>query len=100
LTYLPKTIGNLTQLQLFLLTYNKIKKIPKSIKNIKRAFLNTSSYDINNLDLECEFLIIYDLGEPLTNLPFGLKELWLNINHVSMDYIKIPFGCDVQIIHF
>jgi hypothetical protein len=62
--------------------------------------MNVNSYEINNLLADTEFLIFYQLDEELTNLPAGLKEIWINkedednenkkLNH------KLPFGCVIK----
>ena len=59
--------------------------------------INETSYEIDNLDIECKILIFGELNVKISNLPINLEELWLNkqiINH----NIKLPFGC--KIINF
>ena len=63
----------------------------------KIIFLDETTYQINNLDLECEFLLFNKLSTSLTNLPFNLKEIWLSqcINIENL-VIKLPFGCEIK----
>ena len=92
---IPTEICDLKNLYSIELGENKLKKIPKEILKIKCSVLPISSYEIDNLDPECEFLIILDLRIPLLNLPITVKELYL-INHIiDPDTLKIPFGCNV-----
>jgi hypothetical protein len=58
-----------------------------------------STYEINNLSPDIELLIFSVLEEELTNLPTGLKEIWIDeadryvnekLNH------KLPFGCAIK----
>jgi hypothetical protein len=72
--------------------------LPVSILNIKNSLIiHTDTYEINNLPADTEFLIFSWLDEELTNLPTGLKEIWIrerkenkNLNH------KLPFGCVIK----
>jgi hypothetical protein len=59
-----------------------------------------SSYEINNLSEDTEFLIFTCLNEELTNLPTGLKEIFIGernknekLNH------KLPFGCVIKYLY-
>jgi hypothetical protein len=73
---------------------NHLVYVPTSILNIKKSLsIYTDSYEIDNLDLDTEVLIFSELDKELTNLPTGLKELWIKkgkINH------KLPFGCVIK----
>lgn len=96
---LPDSIGRLTQLEHLCLHKNKLTKLPQTIKNLNINFLSIpiTSYQINNLDAECEFLIITDLEEPLNNLPINLKELYLIRPKIDVETIKVPFNCKIVI---
>ena len=95
---LPPEIGNLVNLRKILLRRNKIKNILDDILKIKeKVIIDETGYDIDNLDLECEFLILYELGVPLTNLPINLKEIWIYSPLIDIDQLKIPFGCKVYV---
>ena len=96
LTSLP-ALGNLPKLNELYLRRNKLTILPPSIKNIPHVSINSDGYQIDNLDQECEFIMINSLDEPLTNLPIGLKEIWLTHPISGLDAIKIPFGCKVYI---
>lgn len=72
--------------------------IPQPILKISKIIiLDESSYQINNLDLECEFLLFNKLEISLGNLPFNLKVIWLenSINIENLE-IKLPFGCEIK----
>ena len=93
---LPENIGDLLQLKKFYLNNNSLRFIPNAIKNIiKSLYIYGSSYQLNNLDSDCEIIIIHDLEDALENLPIGIKELWLNTPQIPSDYIKLPFGCEI-----
>ena len=95
---LPKSIINLTNLKTIWLYNNKLTILPACCKKIKeKLFLLSNSYQLNNLDHECDFLIIESLNEPLQNLPVHLKEIWLLAPKISLDKIKIPFECKIFI---
>jgi len=65
------------------------------LKIINKLRIDDSSYDINNINIDNEFLIFNWLKKNITNLPFNTKEIWLNKN--IMDYnIKLPFGCIIK----
>jgi hypothetical protein len=42
--------------------------------------------------LDTEFLIFSRLDEELTNLPTGLKEIWIGAEDEELNH-KLPFGC-------
>jgi hypothetical protein len=64
-------------------------------------YINKTSYQINNINIETEILIFSELEEKLLNLPTSLKELWIKskiLNKreiIDMDH-KLPFGCEVK----
>ncbi len=76
----------------------KITSLPVEILKIKNSLrIDTSSYSLDDLSLDTEILIFSNLDKELTNLPAGLKEIWikkinknLNFNH------KLPFGCVIK----
>ena len=95
LTSLPNSIGNLTNIKHLFLTNNKLKSIPREILKIKICItIDDTSYEIDNLDSDCEFIILSHNKNPITNLPIGLKELRVS-KIVDLNEIKIPFGCDI-----
>ena len=50
--------------------------------------INETSYEINNLDIECKFLIFSShLNVKISNLPINLNEIWLN-KRIKKDDIK------------
>ena len=57
--------------------------------------MDTSAYEINNLLVDAEILIFSDLDEELTNLPTGLKEIWIREENEKLNH-KLPFGCAVK----
>jgi Leucine-rich repeat (LRR) protein len=96
---LPESIGKLLNLKELHLNYNRLNNLPSSILNIKKSLrIHINAYEINNISLDTEFLIFTHLNEELTNLPIGLKEIWIekegyknkNLNH------KLPFGCVIK----
>jgi Leucine-rich repeat (LRR) protein len=98
---IPKSIGELVNLKTLFLQYNQLNNLPTSILNIKKSlYIDVSTYEINNLSPDTEFLIFYLLDKELTNLPTGLKEIWIEkeedkkekkeLNH------KLPFGCVIK----
>ena len=96
LTSLPESIGNLVSLELFELEQNQLTSLPKSILKIeKHVVISDHSYQINNLDFECNFLIFCHLHETLENLPFGLKVIRLD-EKMKNTKIKLPFGCKIE----
>jgi Leucine-rich repeat (LRR) protein len=96
ITILPDSIGNLINLRDLYLTYNKIMILPNEILKIKKALIiDETSYEINNLNVETEMLIFLNLNTELTNLPIGLKEIWIN-EEMKVTNIKLPFGCEIK----
>ncbi len=97
LTSLPNSIGVLKKLRQLILINNNLISLPNSILKIKEhIYLNESSYQIDNLDLECEILLFTKLSSSLVNLPINLKEIWLSkfINIKETD-IKLPFNTKI-----
>ena len=99
LTILPPEIGNLMSLEILILHDNKITSLPKEILKIKEYLeIDETSYDINNLDYDCEILIFMDLRTDLINLPIGLKKIYLDedwIYGITKPNIELPFGCEI-----
>jgi Leucine-rich repeat (LRR) protein len=93
---LPAEIGNLTKLQMLDLYYNSITSLPTEILKIKnKLFIDETSYEINNMDPEAEFIILSSLKTEITNLPITLKEIWLK-EGIDASLIKVPFGCEIK----
>ena len=102
LTSLPKHLDKLTQLEEISIISNSLTNIPKNISTNKIWLFVMSSYQINNLSPDCEYLTIYYLDRKLDNLPIGLKELRLyspiyRSENMQLDNIKLPFGCCLYI---
>ena len=97
LTSLPESIGSLSNLKGLYLHGNNLISVPESIQTltkIKDFILDESSYDINNLSMDCHTLILTDIDNNITNLPSILRTLYLK-HYVNVDMIKIPYGCDI-----
>jgi Leucine-rich repeat (LRR) protein len=93
---LPKSIGKLINLKLLDLDNNQLKILPTSILNIKKSLrIWVNAYEINNLSTDIEFLIFSYLDKELTNLPTGLKEIWIEREHKNLNH-KLPFGCVIK----
>jgi Leucine-rich repeat (LRR) protein len=121
ITDIPDSIGNLTKLEKIHLGYNKIKYLPKTFANLIlceisldnnklcglpielankhiKLLLSESSYEnIDNLDENCNLLIIDYLKSPLLNLPMNLQVLKLYNPIIDLNKIKIPFGCRLYV---
>jgi Leucine-rich repeat (LRR) protein len=96
LTFLPESIGKLVNLKCLNLENNRLNYISRSIANIKESLvIHKSTYEIDNLSVNTEFLIFTDLTEELTNLPTGLKELWIKSGKKNLNH-KLPFGCVIE----
>ena len=96
LSSLPAEIGKLTNLQILYLNNNKLSSLPIEILNIKTSLQITStSYDINNIDMDTKILIFSGLDIKLDNLPFNLEELWLKEGLTITDH-KLPFNCKIM----
>ena len=97
LNSLPATIGNLINLTELCLLNNQLSSLPSEILNIKKNInIDETSYEINNLDIECTILIFHRLNNNIQNLPINIKEIWLN-NYITNPNIKLPFGCEIKI---
>ena len=97
LTRLPESIGSLSNLKELYLYYNNLTSLPESIKTITKIenfILDESSYDINNLSMDCHTLILTDIDNNITNLPPSLRTLYLK-SDIETDMIKLPYGCDI-----
>ena len=98
---LPEDIGNLNNLRWIILHRNKLNRLPSSILNLKKETIAIQScgYQIDNLDPDCEFIIVRDLNTPLNNLPINIKEIYLVNPKISLDYVKVPFGCKLIVVN-
>ena len=97
LTSLPESIGKLSKLQVLYLQYNNLTILPESIATltkIKYLELKESSYDINNLSMDCHTLVLTRIKNNITNLPPILRTLYLK-SRINVDMIKLPYGCDI-----
>ncbi|MDD1422798.1 leucine-rich repeat domain-containing protein [Dolichospermum sp. ST_sed1] len=97
LTSLPKSIGMLSNLQVLNLNNNKLTSLPESIATlikIKYLELDESSYEINNLSMDCHTLVLTDIKNNISNLPPILRTLYLK-SDIDVDMIKLPYGCDI-----
>jgi Leucine-rich repeat (LRR) protein len=93
---LPAGIGNLINLKELRLDNNSLTKLPSEILKIKdRLIIYETSYQIDNMDPEAEFIILSCLKTKITNLPFNLKEIWLK-EGINASLIKVPFGCKIK----
>jgi hypothetical protein len=45
--------------------------------------------------VDTEFLIFTHLDKELTNLPIGLKEIWIKYHDSGLNH-KLPFGCVIK----
>jgi Leucine-rich repeat (LRR) protein len=96
LQVIPESIGRLLNLTYLSLSYNQLQILPASILNIKKSLqIYTCSYEINNLQVDTEFLIFSYLDKELTNLPTGLKEIWIQMEKKGLNH-KLPFGCVIK----
>ena len=98
LVFLPKYLTKLKNLNEVSVNNNLLTNIPKNILDNNIWKFDESSYQLNNLSVDCENLIIWNLNVELTNLPISLKELRLyNPNLVSN--IKLPFDCVLNTLY-
>ena len=73
LSSLPTEIGNLINLQQLYLNHNQLNSLPTEILSIKnKIYMDQTSYQINNLDMECKILIFNQLDINISNLPRAL----------------------------
>jgi Leucine-rich repeat (LRR) protein len=83
----------LTDLDLY---KNELQNLPKSFLNIKKSlYTDISTYEITNLSEDTEILIFSELKQKLTNLPTGLKEIWISEEKRGLEH-KLPFGCVIK----
>ena len=97
LTGLPESIGKLSNLLELDLDNNNLTILPESIATltkIKRFELDESSYDINNLSMDCHTLILTDIDNNVINLPPIITKLYLK-HCVNVDMIKLQCECDI-----
>jgi hypothetical protein len=57
--------------------------------------IDATSYDINNLDIDCKILLFTSLNSLLENLPSSLTHIWLKKQNMCDVNIKLPFGCEI-----
>jgi Leucine-rich repeat (LRR) protein len=96
---LPTSIGNLTKLKNFIFIDNKLEFLPMTILNIDKLYFDETSYNIDNMDSNCNLIILNQINndKKITNLPVNIQELWITEN-VDINKIKIPFGCNIFIL--
>jgi Leucine-rich repeat (LRR) protein len=95
---LPENFYHLDKLMTLYLKYNKLEFINSNIKKMKykeNFNIPVSSYNINNLSDDCEYILITDLSKNLTNLPMNMKEIQLY--RPQKKNIKVPFDCVLYI---
>ena len=95
---LPVEIGNLVNLEGLYLYFNKLTSLPVEIQNILNNLkIDDTSYQINNIPYDTEFLIFSDLNNNLENLPLTLKTLYLHKDiDLTKHTIKLPFSCVIE----
>lgn len=100
LKYITSKISRLTYLEKLVLENNKLKKLPVEILDIKNALeINETSYDIENLDIDTEIIILKNLNSNLLNLPMSLYKIYCSENikdKIEKNDIKLPFGCEIE----
>jgi Leucine-rich repeat (LRR) protein len=95
-TNLPESIFEVSDGYCLKLYNNQFTSLPKSIlKLLDLISIDDTSYEINNLSLDCEFLILSELSVPLENLPCTIQTIWLN-KSITDYQIKVPFGCKIE----
>ena len=97
LTSLPESIGSLSNLKELYLYYNNLISVPESIATltkIENFVLDESSYDINNLSMDCHTLVLTDIDNNVINLPPIITKLYLK-HCVDADMIKLHGECDI-----
>jgi Leucine-rich repeat (LRR) protein len=78
LTHLPDNIGDIEKIKYLSLGKNKLTYLPKSILKIrKKIYIPEDSFQINNLSVNCKFIIIDNLNNPLNNIPVCIKKIYL-----------------------
>ena len=94
LTSLPESIEMLSNLKTLYLSNNNLTSLPESMQiltKIKYLELDESSYDINNLSMDCHTLVLTSIDNNITNLPPILRTLYLK-SDINADMIKLPYG--------
>jgi hypothetical protein len=77
---------------------NKLTNLSELILEFRKIiYLDDSSYELKNLNLDCKFLLFNKISTSLNNLPLGLKEIWLK-QRINIEKIKIelPAGCEIK----
>ena len=95
---LPAEIGRLRNLKKLYLGNNSLTSLPAEIGrlcNLQKFHIDEYSYEINNLDPDCPILILGKIKNPITNLPSGLKTIYLS-KDIDISMIKIPFRCEIN----
>lgn len=95
--YIPIEISKFNRTHIYFY-YNNIKKIPIELLNNYLSFDNTS-YDIDNLDIDCEFLVFDWLSCDLTNLPSNIKRIYFKKEcrgRLKLYKIKQPYNCEID----
>ena len=96
LTTLPAEIGNLNNLHHLSLINNQLTTLPAEILKIKIILkINETSYDINKMKSETDFIILLSLKTEINNLPICLKEVWLK-QGINEELVNKPFGCKIN----
>ena len=94
---MPESIGSLYNLQVLNLNNNNLTSLPESMQILTKIVyfkLDESSYDINNLNMDCHTLVLTSIDNNITNLPPILRTLYLK-SYIDVDMIKLPYGCDI-----
>jgi len=98
LTSIPVEFGNLVNLQWLDLKNNKLTSLPVEILNIMKILdISVTSYQINNIPYNTEFLIFRQVNKDLENLPITLKTIYLHKDiDLTKHTIKLPFSCIIE----
>ena len=77
---------------------NQLTSLPVEIINIlTKVFIDDTSYQINNISNDTEFLIFRQLNKNLENLPIILRKLYLHKDiNLTKHTIKLPFSCVIE----
>jgi Leucine-rich repeat (LRR) protein len=92
ITRLPRTFGKLNCMEIFM-EINLIKWLPIEILHLPIEFSFASYENLNNMDIDCEYISVDYLSRPLENLPINLQAITLFNPIISIEKIKLPFGC-------
>ena len=95
---IPVEIGNLVNLKKLWLSNNKLTSLPIEILNFMDILvISDTSYQINNIPNDTEFIILSELHQNLENLPLTLKTLYLHKDiDLTKHTIKLPYGCIIE----